>query len=145
MVRHRYQPIDQNIADTESERGILRFTAAPPNRLRRLLHLHAKLDYLPAHLRRNPRHFSLKAVWDVKLDYLCHEMPLLLSVLKSALNCPDLQPNCRTTREQVCSPLCSALHPVTAWKDRSRLASKCSSPIYSAFDSGNRDSLPGRL
>ena len=31
-----------------------------------------ELNYFPALLRGNPRHFSLKAVRDVKLDYLCH-------------------------------------------------------------------------
>ena len=42
-------------------------------RLCRLLYLCAELDYLPALLRGNPSHFSLKAARDVKLDYLCHE------------------------------------------------------------------------
>ena len=32
----------------------------------------AELNYFPALLRGNPRHFSLKAVRDVKLDYLGH-------------------------------------------------------------------------
>ena len=42
--------------------------------LRRLLYLCAELDYLPTVLRGNPRHFPLKAVRDIKLDYLCHEL-----------------------------------------------------------------------
>ena len=49
-----------------------------PPRLRRLLYAHAELDHFSAPLRRNPRHFSMKAGRDVELDHVRHRFFLLL-------------------------------------------------------------------
>lgn len=117
-------------------------TVTHPTRLGRLLASDTERDQLSALLRRSPCHFLLKAVRDVKPDYLRHHSPEFSPEICALW--AELATNCRMTREQVRSPvLCVKF--ATAWKDRSRLASKSCSPTYSAFDSGNCDSLQRRL
>src|SRR5512133_3288934 len=43
-------------------------------KLSRFLYREGELDHLPVFLRGSPRHSFLEAVWNVKLNYLCHKV-----------------------------------------------------------------------
>jgi hypothetical protein len=75
-LKHEIGQLEAAALSKRSEQAGTRIDLALSSRstkLGRLLFLCAELDYFAAILRGNPRHFSLKAVRDVKLDYLCHE------------------------------------------------------------------------